>query len=61
MKIDFRKIIKKRMKKRHINIPQLARIININQQTLYNYLAGRSELTAGNLQKIFNFFKIKFK
>lgn len=51
-KIEFRTIIKKQMKKRKINIPELARQVGLNVQTLYNYLAGRTEMTSANLEAI---------
>jgi len=38
--IDMRKQIKKAMGKKKINIPEMARRIGCNQQTLYNYFAG---------------------
>jgi transcriptional regulator with XRE-family HTH domain len=50
--IDFRKEIKKLMKKQKINTPELARRAGLNAQTLYNFLAGKSEMTAGNLSVI---------
>jgi predicted transcriptional regulator len=50
--IDFRKEIKKLMKKQKINTPELARRAGLNAQTLYNFLAGKSEMTTGNLSVI---------
>ena len=55
MKIDFRSEIKKLLKKKKMSIPQLAREVEMNPQTIYNYLAGRTEMTAGNLEKILSF------
>jgi len=43
-KIDFRKAIKKRMNTKKINTPELARKAELNVQTLYNFLAGKSEM-----------------
>jgi len=51
-KIDFRDQIKKLLKKNKLRVPQLAREVEMNQQTIYNYLAGRTEMTSGNLEKI---------
>lgn len=51
-KIDFRQIIKKQMCKKKINTPELARQAGLNVQTLYNYLAGKSEMTTFNLESI---------
>lgn len=53
-KIDFRKEIKKRMKAKRINTPELARRAELNAQTLYNFLADKSEMTTGNIEKILN-------
>jgi len=58
-KVDFRKEIKKRMKKQKINTPELARRAELNSQTLYNYLAGNSEMTSANLETIFEILNIK--
>jgi transcriptional regulator with XRE-family HTH domain len=33
------------MKRKKLSVPALARALGLNQQTLYNYLAGKSELT----------------
>jgi predicted transcriptional regulator len=56
--IDFRKEIKKLMKKQKINTPELARRAGLNAQTLYNFLAGKSEMTAGNLSVILDILGI---
>jgi predicted transcriptional regulator len=56
--IDFRKEIKKLMKKQKINTPELARRAGLNVQTLYNFLAGKSEMTAGNLSVILDILGI---
>ena len=53
IKIDFRELIKREMKKQKINIPEMARRIGLNAQTIYNYLAGKTEMKATNLEKIF--------
>lgn len=57
--MDFRKLIKSEMEKREMSVPALARKVELNQQTLYNYLAGKSELTAVNLEKVFEVLEIK--
>ena len=51
---DFRQQIKKLLKSKKVSIAKLARDVDLNQSTLYNYLAGRSEMTAGNLAKLFD-------
>lgn len=53
-KINLRKIIKAQLLKREISVPQLARQIGCNQQTLYDFLAGRKALTADYLQAVLN-------
>ena len=47
---DLRAQIKTAMKRKKLSVPALARALELNQQTLYNYLAGKSELTAANLE-----------
>ena len=61
MKIDFRGEIKKLLKKKKKSVPQLAREVKppMNPQTIYNYLAGKSEMTAGNLERILELLKGK--
>ena len=47
---DLRAQIKTAMKRKKLSVPALARELGLNQQTLYNYLSGKSELTAANLE-----------
>ena len=54
--IDFRKMLKKEMKKRKLSVPALARAVELHHQTIYDYLEGKSQITAANLEKILNFF-----
>ena len=54
MSVDFRKTIKKKMKQQKINTPEMARRLRLSQQTLYDYLAGKSEMTAKNLEAMLN-------
>jgi transcriptional regulator with XRE-family HTH domain len=49
---DLRSKIKSQMKRKKLSVPALARALGLNQQTLYNYLAGKSELTAANLEAL---------
>ena len=56
--VDFRQILKQKMKKQEINIPKLARMAELNQATLYNYFSGKSEMAAANLQKLFDVLNI---
>ena len=51
-KLNLRKQIKSQMKKRKLSVPAMARALELNPQTLYNYLAGKSELTAANMERL---------
>jgi len=53
-KIDLRKQILGEMKKRKISIPAMSRVIGCNQQTLYDFFAGRKALGANYLQDLLN-------
>ena len=60
-KIDFRKEIKKQMKSKKVNTPELARQAGLNVQTLYNFFAGKSDMTTSNIEtilKILGFTKL---
>ena len=51
-KIDFRAEVKRLLKAKKKNVPWLAREVDLNPQTLYNYLSAKTEMTSGNLEKI---------
>ena len=51
---NFRQQIRALLKNKKVSIAKLARDADLNQATVYNYLAGRSEMTAANLEKLFN-------
>ena len=53
-KIDLKKQILAEMKKRKISIPAMSRNIGCNQQTLYDFFAGRKALGANYLQALLN-------
>jgi transcriptional regulator with XRE-family HTH domain len=57
--IDFREQIKAELKKQKLSIPKLAVQIGCHQQTIYNYVAGRSPINADLLEKIFTILKIR--
>lgn len=59
--MNLREKIQSSLKKAGISIPKLARQIGCNQQTLYNYFAGRSQLSADKVEKILNLLEIKFQ
>lgn len=57
--VDFRGQIKRLLEERQMSVPELARRLAqlepplvLNQQTLYNYLAGRSDTPGGNIEKM---------
>jgi len=58
---DIRSIIRYKINQRRESIPQIARELDLNHQTLYNYLAGRSEMRADNLLKLFTYLGISLK
>lgn len=58
-KIDFRKEIKKQMKAKRIKTPETARKAELNVQTLYNFLAGKSEMTTANLEAVLEILGFK--
>jgi predicted transcriptional regulator len=53
-KIDFRKILKEKIKSKNISIMELAKRANLNYGTVYYFIKGRSEITAENLATLFN-------
>ena len=53
-KIDLRKILLRQMKKQKISIPAMSRAIGCNQNTLYDFFAGRKALGANYLQTVLN-------
>lgn len=56
MKTNFRKQIKELLQAKGIKVPELSRMVDLNQQTIYNYLRedNPSEMTACNVEKILN-------
>jgi len=61
MKIDLRRQILKEMNKRKISIPSMSRAIGCNQQTLYDFFAGRKALGANYLQDVLNELDAKIR
>jgi len=58
-KIDLKKQILGELKKGKISIPAASRAIGCNQQTLYDFFAGRKALGAGYLQDLLNLLGAK--
>lgn len=52
--MNFRKTIKQLMKEKNMSIAKLARAADLNYGTVYNFLAGRSQMMSSNLEKILN-------
>jgi AcrR family transcriptional regulator len=48
----IREMVKKRIKELKTSVPEVSRKAGFNQVSLYNYLAGRSEMTAAYLEKV---------
>ena len=49
---NFREMIKELIEEKNISIAKLSRLVDLNSATLYNYMQGKSELTAANLEKV---------
>jgi len=60
-KTDIRQIIRQEMQRQGLKVPALARLCGLNHQTIYNYFAGRSSLTATNLEQIFTVLGIQLQ
>ncbi len=52
--INFREKLDEIIKKKGISIAQLARTADLSYGTVFNFLKGKSEMTADNLAKLFN-------
>jgi len=51
--MDYKAEIKKLMKKKKVSIAKLARAADLNYGTVYYFLIGDSNITTGNLDKLF--------
>lgn len=51
--MGLREELQAAIKKQHISVAKLARHSDIHQDTIYNFLRGNSEMTAENLDKLF--------
>lgn len=52
--IDIRMTLRRAIVKSGMTIPQIAEKANINRTALYNYLKGKTEMGAKNLEKVMN-------
>lgn len=57
--LNLRQIIKAKMRQSRVSVPALARSVECNQQTLYNYLQDKSALSSDILQKVLQELNIK--
>jgi len=55
--MGLRKDLQSAIKKKKISVAKLARLADIHQATIYNFLNGNSEMTAENLDKLFGILK----
>ncbi len=53
-KVDFRLQIKILIERNKISIAKLSRLADLHQDTVYKYLREESEISAANLEKLFN-------
>lgn len=51
---DFRQVIDTTAKRLDVSLARIARMADINHQTLYNYMSGRSEIRSDLLARILN-------
>ena len=57
--MGLREDIQDLIKKKGISVAKLARLTDIHQDTIYNFLKGKSQMTAENLDIIFMVLKQK--
>ncbi len=55
--MSLKEEIKALIGKKKISIAQLARTADVHQDTIYNFLNGNTEMTAANLDKLFEVLK----
>jgi transcriptional regulator with XRE-family HTH domain len=51
--MNFRKELKRKLKKKNLSISKLSRLADINHNTIYTYLQGKTSISADNLEKLF--------
>ena len=59
--MDLRKIIAARLRQQKIKVPSIARQINCSNQTLYNYLSGRTAIRSDLLEDMLKILKVGVK
>ncbi len=55
--MKLRNKLKMTIKGKKIPIAKLARLANIHQDTIYKFLSGKTEMTAANLDRLFDILK----
>ena len=55
--MGLREELKKEIDKKEISVAKLARLADVHQDTIYKFLDGNSEMTAANLDKLFDVLK----
>ena len=51
---DFRRSVREKMKQKGMSAAKLSRMADLSSGTVYKYLQGRTEISAGNLAKLFD-------
>ena len=51
--MGLREDLQDEINKKEVSVAKLARLADIHQDTIYNFLRGNSEMTAENLDKLF--------
>ncbi len=55
--INFRQMLRELIFKKNISVAKLARKADLNHCTVYKYLREETEMTAANLESLFNILK----
>jgi len=53
--LDRRRAMAEAIKNSNLSIPQVARLAEMNQQTIYNFLAGRNDMMVSFYDRIMKF------
>lgn len=57
--MGLREDLQDEITKKKISVAKLARLSDIHQDTIYNFLKGRTQMTAENLDKLLKVLKSK--
>ena len=57
----FRKLLQKQINASPLTVAKIARLADMSDQTIYNFLSGKSDTLTGNLEKILNVLEGKEK